>query len=744
IAFAAAGLVALAGAALGRLVHPAGWALVLAAGVLAWLAHSVRGDAGRRAERQREYERLGLDRPARWEPAEVQALIARLETAAAEAAETIHRAKRREVVERRLGELDARTGEIDARRADLALRVGLAPDADEAAVAWLCQRVHRWQAAQRDVGQKEAEQGAARQQHASASAELAGWIAPFAVAEVASASEVSGTLHDLRERQQAHGEARVKLEAAETRMRDASEEAARFRAECAKLLSRAGLADDGDGRMEELCAVRPAFAAAREKYMGKQQEARTAERRLRECAGYEDGIVARPRGVVDMEWKASEEAGEKLDAVKQQAAALEERLRAARERTDMEAALARVSDAEAALRDCRERDEADVVGGVLRDYVERETRDRDRPAVFHRARALFAAITRGRYRLDLSDGGAKPEFRALDTGTGMGCALDELSRGTRLQLLVAVRIAFVETMETGVMLPLVMDEALGNSDDARAEAVMDAVVALARGGRQVFFLTARLDEAERWMARLGGAGVEHRLVDLAEARGVARFAGLPRPAPATLRMGAVPPPGEMDHAEYGAALRVPPVDVDGGGPDGVHLWYLVDDPSLLHRLLSLGAETWGGLRTLVEHVGAGLLGRDEAGYARLEALGRAMDRLLESRRVGRGRRVDREALERSQAISAKFTERAEAIRQECGGDPARLIAGVGGLSHFRADALARLREFLEREGHLDDREPLDDGRVRAELLTVLAPDLRAGHCTPGDVERLLALVPAGR
>ena len=41
------------------------------------------------------------------------------------------------------------------------------------------------------------------------------------------------------------------------------------------------------------------------------------------------------------------------------------------------------------------------------------------------------------------------------------------------------------------------------------------------------------------------------------------------------------------------------------------------------------------------------------------------------------------------------------------------------------------------------REPLDDGIVRVELLAALGPDLRAGHCTPVDVERLLALVPAG-
>lgn len=742
LAVVGAALAAGAGAALGVLAHPAGWALVPVAAVLLGLALAARGGSGRRAEVRREYERLGLEPPARWEPDEVAARAGRLEAEIAEARHRAHRAERRTAAERRKAELDARAEEIGRRRAELARRVGLAPDADEAAVAWLCQRIHRWQEALATAGQAEAELRAAEAQHAEASAELGGWIAPFAAAEVGSAVEVAGTLDALRTRQQAHGEARLALRAAETRLREARDEGARREAECAALLARAGLEGDAELRMEALCAMLPAFGAARERLLGARQDARTAERRLAETAGYDESVLALTRAEVEAELAASREAAERVAAARQEVVRLEERLRAARERTDMEEALARVRDAEAALREQRGLDEAAAVGWVLREHVERETRDRDRPAVFHRARALFAQFTRGRYRLELSDA-TPPEFRAVDTATGAGCALDALSRGTRVQLLLSVRIAFVETQEARARLPLVLDEALGNSDDLRAEAVMGAVAELARGGRQVFLLTARRDEAERWMARLADAGVEHRLVDLAAARRVGRYADLPRPAVATLRLGAVPAPGGMDHAAYGAALRVPPADPGLGGADGVHLWYLVDDPAQLHRLLSLGAETWGGLRTLVEEVGPALLGPDERGYARLEALGRAMERLLEARRVGRGRRVDRVALERSGAISATFMDRVDALLRECEGRPDLLLASMDDLPYFRAEAHAAFREFLEGEGYLDAREPPDDGQVRRELLAALGPELRAGHCTPADVERLLARVPVG-
>ncbi|HEX8395126.1 MAG TPA: hypothetical protein VF665_22455 [Longimicrobium sp.] len=80
--------------------------------------------------------------------------------------------------------------------------------------------------------------------------------------------------------------------------------------------------------------------------------------------------------------------------------------------------------------------------------------------------------------------------------------------------------------------------------------------------------------------------------------------------------------------------------------------------------------------------------------------------------------------------------------QEVNGDLKRLLAAVDGLLRFRHNTLAAFREFLAHEGYPDSREPLEEARVRVEPLAALAPDLRAGHRTPADVERLLILVPA--
>ena len=157
-------------------------------------------------------------------------------------------------------------------------------------------------------------------------------------------------------------------------------------------------------------------------------------------------------------------------------------------------------------------------GYLLADYVSRQQREDEQPRVLRRARELFTRITHGRYELSVHEADP-PEFRAKDTAQNRGLALDELSSGTRLQLLLAARVAFVEQQEQAVRVPLILDETLGNSDDRRAGEIIDAVIEICRQGRQVFYFTAQHDEVGKWRKLLGESPqVAHHEVDLAEVR----------------------------------------------------------------------------------------------------------------------------------------------------------------------------------------------------------------------------------
>ena len=88
-------------------------------------------------------------------------------------------------------------------------------------------------------------------------------------------------------------------------------------------------------------------------------------------------------------------------------------------------------------------------------------------------------------------------FRARDHQTKRDFELTELSSATRVQLLLSVRLAFVETGETRYRLPLTLDETLANSDDVRASAIITTMASLAED-RQIFYFTAQNDEVNKW------------------------------------------------------------------------------------------------------------------------------------------------------------------------------------------------------------------------------------------------------
>jgi hypothetical protein len=317
----------------------------------------------------------------------------------------------------------------------------------------------------------------------------------------------------------------------------------------------------------------------------------------------------------------------------------------------VEAAVAAVKAASAVLAEQRDRDLRAMIGGVIARHVQQLTRDQHRPEVFRRARELFTLITRGRYRLDLEDGDT-PSFRAFDVNAGVGRSLEELSSATRVQLMLAVRVAFVESQERRIALPLLLDETLGTSDDDRARAIIDAVIVLAREGRQIFYFTAQHDEAGKWVAALEESGVPHATVDLAAARGQrSSLAPLAPLAISSVTAQDVPEPEGCTHDDYGARLHVSAFRPGLDAPDSVPLWYVVDDVDELCRLMQSGIGTWGELRNLVEHGGDRIVESCPALWRRARAYADALGALCREAEIGMRRPDERSLLIDSGAVS---------------------------------------------------------------------------------------------
>jgi hypothetical protein len=338
--------------------------------------------------------------------------------------------------------------------------------------------------------------------------------------------------------------------------------------------------------------------------------------------------------------------------------------------------------------------------------------------VVDRAKRLLTEFTMGGLDFKLQSEGAesRPALLARAGEAEEWRTVERLSSGERIQLLMAVRLAFLEESEER-MLPIFLDEVLGSSDDVRAQYIIDAVISIARTGRQVFYATAQADEVEKWKARLANSGVPFQIVDLAGARDRMRSAAFPLPplAPPPPRP---PAPDGLSHEQYGAVLQVPGVDWSEAGIGSVHPWHVIEDPKLLHEALLLGLLTLDQ----VERVAA--LATDGPLVLIREAIrGPACAYRTASAgwRVGRGKEVTRCVLEESKHVSPVFLDRVTEIAQRFAGNARELISELGKNppERWRKASTSELEDWLSREGFIPIEDPLavDEivTRVREEL-----------------------------
>ena len=173
------------------------------------------------------------------------------------------------------------------------------------------------------------------------------------------------------------------------------------------------------------------------------------------------------------------------------------RLDAEIERTEkghsLENALVEKENKRVELENVRSQKAAKAVGQAILDTL-RDSAIRNAPPVFQRAQENFERVTDSRYTLGIPEDNT---FRARDHHLNRDFDLTKLSSATRVQLLLAVRLAFVETQETNYRLPLTLDETLANSDDPRAQAIIKTMSTLA-ANRQIFYFTAQEDEVNKW------------------------------------------------------------------------------------------------------------------------------------------------------------------------------------------------------------------------------------------------------
>ena len=175
----------------------------------------------------------------------------------------------------------------------------------------------------------------------------------------------------------------------------------------------------------------------------------------------------------------------------QEIADIEARVAITSKEYKLQEALATAEAGTAALAEVRAENREAALGRLLLDRVEQQHEKETRPLVLETADSYFRLFTRQTHGLKMAPRTDENDrFQAVAEHSTQPLELGELSDGTRAQLLLAVKLAFMTVGEDGARPPIFLDDSLTSADPERFSAVVASLGQLSAGeGRQVFYLT---------------------------------------------------------------------------------------------------------------------------------------------------------------------------------------------------------------------------------------------------------------
>jgi uncharacterized protein YhaN len=128
------------------------------------------------------------------------------------------------------------------------------------------------------------------------------------------------------------------------------------------------------------------------------------------------------------------------------------------------------------------------LGAAAADNALRAYRDRHRSSMMARASESFALISRGAYSKLVTQSSGGSEILIANGADGSSKIASELSKGTRFQLYLALRVAgYHEFARAHAPPPFLADDIMETFDDFRAEEAFRLLAGMAGAGQVVYF-----------------------------------------------------------------------------------------------------------------------------------------------------------------------------------------------------------------------------------------------------------------
>ena len=708
IALAGIGIgVGLGLAAVARLARPAAEAL-----------------AARKAA-EHEFSRQGLAPISQWSEAAVDERLRDLESELAECSASAVRADRRaneiSSLKTRRDALKPQIAVVEQQRFDLQKRLGVGEGLSNMDFVDVVRALD----ARRRCA--EAERGAASRisvkevRHAELLAGLSGYLSAHGESEPTDLASAQSGINALASRDDAYRMTRQKEEDADRSLEQLDQDVAEIREFIDRIFRSAGVAQGDRAGLSQRVESLDRYRELMSERDGFTRDIERAERKLDEMG--ESALAERDAESLQREADELGRRDEEFVGLQKQIQQIRAEVQQAREGHDLEELIADRSTALGALQEKRDEALLSRAGKFLIDAVRAEHETPQAPRVLERARELFGNFTDHGYQLIVPSDDAG-SFRAIDAQSRASKSPDQLSDGTRAQLLLAVRLAFAEEAEQGTPLPFFLDEALDPSDPVRFEAVVRSLGRMvADEDRQFIYLTADPADVTRIQAALDAEGCKAaHVIDLARVRN--QSVAVSRPGDLVVPpLPVIPAPGGRSPEEYGAALGVPTFD-PARGYAAQHLFHLVwDDLDLLHQLLERRIQRVGQWQ-MASAAGSAIAEQLASATLVGGQLGARVDLLEDFCRLwseGRGRPVDRDVLEASGAVSDTFFERVVEVASELDGNAESLIQAMRlrqdeRLGGYRKQAAEKLEVFLKEEGHIDRRPILAEDEISPRMM----------------------------
>ncbi|MFH1843876.1 MAG: AAA family ATPase [bacterium] len=696
---------------------------------------------------ERAYRDSGLPEPAGWQIGAVLTRLGQLRGKLAEALAATARNVVRDQLENRRQRLVEKTAAATTELGELSRRAGLEPEAGAVELLEFSRRVHGYQLTrQRWAGLREQKRRLEQDQAAGLTA-VNGFLAGHGYPRSVDLPAAQAALAELTERSQRFVEASARLERERRQLTIIQDHLAQKKQQRQELFSRVGLdasdPNDPNNRVA-LINLLQQHHEYRQTVTTRDVSRRNVaeqERDLRDSTAYPHypEVTELSREALESRIRADEALVTQGADDRDERVRIEAEVQRAQAAIAVEEALAGQEAARQALEDTRDDVLFRTAGQFLLDRIHVEHTTRSRPAVLQRAIELFAAFTNHNYRLEVRTEDGVPLFQARDTRLEHTVALGDLSDGTRAQLLLATRLAFVIESEQESHLPLLLDESLTGSDPVRFQAIAGSLLQVARQqDRQLFYFTADPSDVQAWHHAVRQAGLPPvAVIDLQQVRNLDRLAEVPTLFP--LSPSTPPAPDDLDATAYAMKLGV--LKLDPRQPAATHLWYLLaDDLQLLFQLLQARLET----------VGQWLAARNSVSISRemsppqetlLSARAEALAVFCETWRFGRGRSVDRQVLLESGAVSATFLDKTTSLAADLGGTGEDLITALlaGRIPRFHKQKIDELRMYLEAEGYIDSRPVLPEGLIRQRVSEMMEPHLAVQTFSLASLAQLVEL-----